>query len=31
MNEFSDVNLCIDYAFGLMGSNGFFFNLGEVF
>lgn len=31
MNKFSDVNLCIDYGFGLMGSRGFFFNLGEVF
>ncbi len=31
MNKFSDVNLCVDYGFGLMGSRGFFFNLGEVF
>jgi len=31
MNKHSDVNLCIDYGFGIMGSKGFFFNLGEVF
>lgn len=31
MNKYSDVNLCIDYGFGLMGSRGLFFNLGEVF
>jgi hypothetical protein len=31
MNKYSDVNLCIDYGFGLMGSRGFFGNLGEVF
>jgi hypothetical protein len=31
MNKYSDVNLCIDYGFGLYGSRGFFFNLGEVF
>lgn len=30
-NKYSDVNLCIDYAVGINGSNGFFFNLGEVF
>lgn len=30
-NKYSDVNLCIDYAVGLDGSHGFFFNLGEVF
>jgi hypothetical protein len=30
-NKYSDVNLCIDYAVGLNGSRGFFFNLGEVF
>jgi len=30
-NKYSDVNLCIDYAVGLYGSHGFFFNLGEVF
>lgn len=31
MNKHSDVNLCIDYGFGIGGSRGFFFNLGEVF
>jgi len=31
MNKKSDVNLCIDYGVGTGGSNGFFFNLGEVF
>ena len=31
MNKHSNVNLCIDYGFGVMGSRGFFFNLGEVF
>lgn len=30
-NKFSDVNICIDYAVGIGGSHGFFFNLGEVF
>lgn len=30
-NKFSDTNLCIDYGFGLKGSRGFFFNLGEIF
>ena len=30
-NKYSDVNFCIDYAVGLNGSRGFFFNLGEVF
>jgi len=30
-NKYSDVNLCIDYAVGINGSHGFFFNLGEVF
>ncbi|HTB32829.1 MAG TPA: hypothetical protein VK808_12430 [Bacteroidia bacterium] len=30
-NKYSDVNLCIDYAIGLDGSHGLFFNLGEVF
>jgi outer membrane protein assembly factor BamA len=31
-NKYSDVNLCIDYAVGLHnGSQGLFFNLGEVF
>lgn len=31
MNRYSDTNLCIDYAFGNGGSQGIFFNLGEVF
>jgi len=31
LNKFSKANLCIDYAFGLNGSRGFFVNLGEVF
>jgi hypothetical protein len=31
MNKFSKVNLTIDYGFGVHGSHGFFFNLGEVF
>lgn len=31
MNKFSRTNLCIDYGFGLDGSHGLFFNLGEVF
>lgn len=31
LNRFSDANLCIDYAFGTEGSQGIFFNLGEVF
>jgi len=31
LNKFSRANLCIDYAFGLEGSRGFFVNLGEVF
>jgi hypothetical protein len=30
-NKFSKANLCLDYAFGLHGSNGLFVNLGEVF
>jgi len=30
-NKYSDVNLCIDYAVGINGSHGFFFNLGEIF
>lgn len=30
-NKYSDVNVCVDYAFGIEGSRGFFFNLGEVF
>ena len=31
MNKVSRTNLCIDYGFGLDGSKGLFFNLGEVF
>ncbi|MBS1636175.1 MAG: hypothetical protein JST26_09680 [Bacteroidetes bacterium] len=31
INKFSNTNLCIDYGFGLNGSRGLFFNLGEVF
>jgi len=31
MNKFSKVNLSIDYGFGIHGSHGIFFNLGEVF
>ncbi len=31
MNKFSRTNLCIDYGFGLDGTGGLFFNLGEVF
>lgn len=31
MNKYSDVNLCFDYGFGIMGSRGLFVNLGEVF
>ncbi len=30
-NKTSDTNACIDYGFGIGGSHGFFFNLGEVF
>ncbi len=30
-NKYSDVNACVDYAFGVEGSRGIFFNLGEVF
>lgn len=30
-NKFSKANVCLDYAFGLHGSNGLFVNLGEVF
>jgi len=30
-NKYSDVNICVDYGFGIEGSRGFFFNLGEVF
>ena len=31
INKHSNTNVCIDYAFGLNGSNGLFINLGEVF
>jgi hypothetical protein len=31
INKFSNTNLAIDYGFGVEGSRGFFFNLGEVF
>jgi hypothetical protein len=31
INKGSGTNFCVDYAVGLHGSNGFFFNLGEVF
>lgn len=31
MNKHSNTNLAIDYGFGVDGSKGFFFNLGEVF
>lgn len=31
LNKYSNTNLSLDYAFGLHGSNGLFFNLGEVF
>ncbi len=31
LNKFSDANLGIDYAFGTQGSQGIFFNIGEVF
>ena len=31
MNKNSSTNLAIDYGFGINGSNGLFFNLGEVF
>jgi hypothetical protein len=31
MNKYSNVNLCFDYGFGLMGSKGLYANLGEVF
>ncbi len=31
LNRYSDTNLCIDYGWGLEGSKGIFFNLGEVF
>ncbi|MGC1389522.1 MAG: hypothetical protein WA816_00640 [Bacteroidales bacterium] len=31
INKYSGTNLAIDYGFGIRGSHGFFFNLGEVF
>ncbi len=31
LNKFSRANFAIDYAFGADGSNGLFFNVGEVF
>jgi hypothetical protein len=31
INKFTNTNLAIDYAIGINGSNGLFFNLGEVF
>lgn len=31
INKYSNTNLAIDYGFGVGGSHGFFFNLGEVF
>lgn len=31
MNKYSNTNLAIDYGFGVGGSHGLFFNLGEVF
>lgn len=31
VNKNSDTNVAIDYAFGVNGSSGFFFNVGEVF
>jgi hypothetical protein len=31
MNKYSNTNLCIDYGFGVRGSRGIFFNMGEVF
>ena len=31
LNKFSNTNVAVDYAFGIGGSRGFFFNLGEVF
>ena len=31
INKYSNANLSIDYGFGIEGSRGFFFNLGEVF
>jgi hypothetical protein len=31
LNKFSRSNICLDYGFGLHGSQGIFANLGEVF
>ena len=31
MNRQSKANIAIDYGFGMNGSQGFFFNIGEVF
>ena len=31
LNKFSRTNIALDYAWGTMGSSGFFVNLGEVF
>jgi outer membrane protein assembly factor BamA len=31
INKHSDTNLAVDYGFGVEGSHGFFFNMGEVF
>lgn len=31
LNKFSKTNICLDYGFGLNGSQGIFANLGEVF
>jgi hemolysin activation/secretion protein len=31
VNKHSNTNVAIDYGFGIGGSHGFFFNLGEVF
>ncbi len=31
MNKYSNTNIAIDYGFGVGGSHGLFFNLGEVF
>jgi len=31
LNKYSETNLCIDYGWGDGGSQGFFFNVGEVF
>ncbi len=31
VNKHSDTNVCLDYAYGMYGSHGFFVNLGEVF